>query len=67
MGDLVPDVATLVVKAVADAHWGCVPGEAREHVGNSWYGAGSSEYCGLQMDVSFGVLPVLPFCPSYPG
>lgn len=67
MGDLFPAVATLVVEAVAEAHLECVRGEVRERVGDSWHGASSSEYCGLQMDVSFGVLPVLPLCPSCPG
>lgn len=56
MGDLFPAVATLIVEAVAEAHLECVQGEERKRVGNSWHGAGSFEHCGLQMDVSFGVL-----------
>lgn len=39
------------------------PGACQEQLDS----AGSSECCGLPLDVSFGVFPVLPRCPSCPG
>lgn len=57
MGDLFQAVASLVMEAVTEIHLECVQGEARERVGDSWHGAGSSEGRGFQMDESFGGVP----------